>query len=60
MKFQTIAQIRRFLQNQNIQFRGIYEHYRLADGRLVTFKDKSTSNTWGLRNEATEMVEVGA
>jgi hypothetical protein len=61
MKFQTIAKVRRFLQENGTLFRGIYEGpYTLADGRKVNFIDRSTGNTWGIRNEATEMVEAAA
>lgn len=59
-KFQTIAKLRSFLASQDIKFEGIYQTYNLADGRTVKFVEITKTNTWGLRGEATEMVEVAA
>lgn len=59
-KFQTINQVRKFLADNNCQYRGIYGHvYTLANGSRVKFIDRSTKNTWHISNEATEMVEAG-
>ena len=59
MKFQTVNQIRKVLQQNGSEFRGIYgEVYTLTDGRRVEFQSRATRNTWGISNEATEMVEV--
>ena len=59
IKFQTTHQIIKFLRSHGVEFRGIYGHtYTLTDGRVVKFTDRSTGNTWGRYNEATEMVEA--
>jgi hypothetical protein len=58
-KFQTINQVRKFLQENGSAFRGIYgEVYTLANGRKVEFKDRAARNCWGISSEATEMVEA--
>jgi hypothetical protein len=58
-RFQTINQVRKFLQENGAEFRGIYgEVYTLANGSRVKFQDRSARNCWGISSEATEMIEV--
>jgi hypothetical protein len=60
-KFSTYGQVRKFLrENGGGEFKGVFATYTLADGRKVQFSDRSTTDTWGGRNEATTLVEVAA